>query len=155
MRKTILTVAAFLLFAAPPAFAGKAEDAAALAPVHQFIDATNKGDMKAGAASFAPGASIIDEFAPYHWQGDNAFAQWSADFDAQAKAGAITDGVIALEAPHRVLLTAAHGYAVIPARYDFKDHGHPVHERGTFTFALTQTAQGWRIAAWSWAWRSQ
>jgi len=145
-----------LLLCAPlfvaPAFAGDAETAA-MAPVHQFIGDVNKGDMKAAAATFASDASIIDEFAPYHWQGNDAFAQWGADFDTMAKVNGISDMVLTLEPPRHVHVTGDRGYAVVPALIVSRHNGKTARERGTFTFALTNTAMGWRIAAWAWATR--
>ena len=151
MRKTVLAVVAFFLFAVPPAFAGKAEDAA-LAPVHLFIDATNKGDMKAGAAAYTQSPSIIDEFAPYHWQGPTAYADWLAAFEAKSKAQGLTDPVMTLLKPTKVTVTGDEAYAVVPALYDFKLKGVAYREHGSFSFALAKTAEGWRIAAWGWAW---
>jgi len=147
---------AALLLCAPlliaPAIAGDAETAA-MAPVHRFIDSVDKGDMKAAAATFASDASIIDEFAPYHWQGNDAFAQWGADFDTMAKAGGISGLVVTLRPPRHVNVTGDRGYAVVPALIVSRQNGKKMRERGTFTFALTNTAMGWRIAAWAWATR--
>lgn len=134
-----------------PAFADVAQDAA-MAPVHIFIDGTNSGDMKAAAAAYAPSAAITDEFAPYHWRGAKAFAQWGADFGKWAKAAGATEPRIDLEPARRVAVTGTHAYAVVPARFSFKQDGATRSEQGTFTFALTKMAKGWRIASWSWTW---
>lgn len=39
---------------------------------------------------------ILDEFAPYLWQGASACADWANDFDADAKRNGITDGFVKL-----------------------------------------------------------
>ena len=149
-----LAVSLVGLTAMPALAADTAEDAAALAPIHAFIDGTNTGNTKAAAAAFAPDAAIIDELPPYVWRGPGAYAAWGADFGKAAKAARITEPVITLETPRKLELTGSRGYAVIPARYDFKEAGRPVHEHGTFTVALTKRKPGWRIAAWSWTWDS-
>ena len=151
MRSPLFAAVLFLVAVAPPAFAGAAEDAA-LAPVHHFVDSVNAGDMKGAAAAYAPEASIIDEFAPYRWQGPRAYAGWLADFEAKSKAQGLTEPMMTLLKPTRVVVSGDHAYAVLPALYDFKLKGKPIREFGTFSFALTKTMEGWRIAAWGWAW---
>lgn len=153
--RLVLALGLACLAAAPAFAAGSAEEAAALKPVHAFIDGVNAGDMKQAAAAYAKDATIIDEFPPYRWQGAKAFAQWGADYGKATKAAAITDAKMTLETPRKVEVAGTHAYAVIPAALDFKAHGHPIHELGSFTFALTKKKAGWRIAAWSWAWRAQ
>jgi len=151
MRHFVAT-ALLLLAAGSPAVADAEQDAA-LAPVHVFIDAMNAGDAKAAAAAYAPSVTIIDEFPPFLWRGGKAFAQWFKDGDAAARAAKMSGRTLALETPRTVTVAGARAraYAVIPARLDFKEDGHPVHETGSFTFALTRTGVGWRIAAWSWS----
>lgn len=151
MRKSLPAIILFLFAASTPAFAGTAEDAA-LAPVHLFIDSVNKGDMKGAGAAYTASPSIVDEFAPYHWQGPNAYADWLAEFESKSKAQGLTEPVMTLLKPTRVVVTGDHAYAVLPALYDFKLNGKPVREHGTFSFALAKTKDGWRIAAWAWAW---
>ncbi len=75
MKSTILGLAclAALAVSSPAA----AADAALAAPIHQFIDAFNKGDGKtAGATHLASGVTIIDEVAPFIWTGPKAFETW-------------------------------------------------------------------------------
>jgi len=151
MHNRFLASILFVLAATPSAIAGPAEDAA-LAPVHQFIDAVNKGDMKGAGAAYTQSPSIIDEFAPYHWQGPTAYADWQAAFESKSKAQGMTDPVMTLLKPTRVVVTGDQAYAVVPALYDFRLKGITIREHGTFSFALAKTAEGWRISAWGWAW---
>ena len=151
--RLVCAAALVALAAQSPAFADAAQDAA-LAPVHSFIDGLNKGDMKSAAAAYVRAPSIIDEFTPYHWHGTKAFAQWGSDFGKWAKAVGATEPHIDLEPALRVAVTGKHAYAVVPARFSFKQDGAARRERGIFTFALTKMAKGWRIASWSWAWAS-
>jgi hypothetical protein len=41
-----------------------------MAPVHQWVDGINKGDMKAATAACADQTSIIDDFRPHEWHID-------------------------------------------------------------------------------------
>ncbi len=52
--------------------AAASEQTNVMAPVHQFIDGFNKGDVKTAVAACADQTSIIDEFAPYSWDGPGA-----------------------------------------------------------------------------------
>lgn len=120
--------------------------------VNQFINGMNRNDMKSAAAVYAPSASIIDEFPPYHWQGQNAFADWGRDFGADSSKKAITNPTVTLGKPVTSSIDGDNAYLVIPATYAFKQNGKPVREAGgVMTFAVQKTAEGWRIAAWSWS----
>jgi hypothetical protein len=131
--------------------AAQSERTAVLATVHQFVDGFNKGDTAAVEAC-ADQTSIIDEFPPYEWHGAGACAQWMKDYDTVAKANGITDGIVTLNEPRHVDITADRAYVVIPSNYTFKEQGKPGQETDSmFTFALQKGEAGWRITGWSWA----
>ena len=70
------------------------------AAVRSFMDGFNSGDMAKSAAVNSPsGTSIIDEFAPYTWNGAKAFDEWGAAFDANSKAVGVTEPKVVLGAP--------------------------------------------------------
>ena len=147
--RSILLTAVFALMVGPAAAATMANPIDA---VNQFVGGMNHNDMKSAAAAYAPNASIIDEFPPYHWQGQTAFADWGRDFGADSKKNAITDPSITLEKPVTSSVEGDHAYLVFPATYAFKQNGKPMREAGSImTFTLQKTAAGWRIAAWSWS----
>jgi ketosteroid isomerase-like protein len=146
-------IAALLLLAALiPSAALASDEANAAAVARQFIDGFNKGDVKTALAACAPSTTIIDEFAPYLWQGPNACAAWANDYDADAKKKGITDGVVKLAKPRHVFVTGDKAYVVIPAGYDYKVNGKKTSQTGaTYTIALQKGADGWRITAWTWS----
>jgi len=149
MRKASLILALSLL-AAAPAVADDKTDAAAV--VHQFIDAFDKGDVKAAVATCADEASIIDEFPPYSWHGAGACSQWAADFDADAKKNGITPGAVTLGKTRHLDVVGDRAYVVVPAAYAYNQKGKAVNETGaTLTVALQKGAAGWRMVAWTWA----
>ncbi|MBV8491630.1 MAG: nuclear transport factor 2 family protein [Candidatus Eremiobacteraeota bacterium] len=124
---------------------------AVMAIVHQFVDGFNAGDTKKGLAACASPAYIVDEFPPHEWTGENACAKWAADYDANAKANGITDGVVTLSTPLHVDVDGDHAYVVVPATYAYKQRGKPVKETGSlFTVVLAKSEAGWRITAWTW-----
>jgi SnoaL-like protein len=120
--------------------------------VHRFVDAFNKGDMKAAVASCAAQASIIDEFPPHEWHGAGACTTWMAEYDADAKKNAITDGAVTLGKPWHVDVAGVRAYVVAPADYAYKQKGKSVRESGpVFTVALQKGNGGWLIKGWAWA----
>jgi ketosteroid isomerase-like protein len=130
---------------------GAQEKSAVMAPVHQFVDAFNKGDAKTAAALCATEASIIDEFPPHEWIGAGACTKWMSDYDADAKKEGVSDGSVTLGTPRHVDITADRAYVVVPADYTFKQKGKVVKETGSMlTIALRKGASGWRIVAWAW-----
>ena len=131
--------------------AASAASAELEAPIRQFIDAFNKGDGKAaGATHLAAGVSIIDEVPPYIWQGPTAFDTWVADLMKNDAAAGITEEKVTLGAVTREVASPQTAYLIVAATYTFKQRGAPMREPAQMTFALKNTAEGWKIAGWSW-----
>ena len=95
--------------------------------------------------------SIVDNFAPHAWSGKNGVTQYFADFGAWGEANDATAMSIALDRPLHVFVEGDHGYAVIPATFNYKAKGATVQEPGLFTFAMRKTGGSWKIAAWTWS----
>ncbi len=144
-RIAIFAVAALLL--AAPACASDADDV--MVPVKAFVAAIDKGDMAAAAATHVAAPNIVDEFPAHHW---TSFAGWGADFGKFAAANGDTDARLDIVKTGRVLVEGDHAYAVVATDFSFKRKGAPMMEHGTITYALDKTADGWRIAAWTWTW---
>lgn len=134
-------------FAAPPAAAPSQDEV--LAPFRAFVDAFNKGDMKAAAAPYGPDAVIVDEIPPFQWRG-KAFEGWSADLGAAWKAGGIANGHMALAAPTQFATVKDAAYAIVPAHLSFTEKGKPAGEDGFLTVRLKHVKRGWLITAWTW-----
>jgi len=149
MHKMSLVLTMCVLAAGPTAAAAQTD---VIATVHQYVDAFNKGDVKAATALCTDQASIIDEFPPHEWHGAGACTTWMNDYDADARKNGITDGIVILGTPRHVDVTGDRAYVVIPSDYMFKQNGKPVKETASmFTFALQKSASGWRITGWAWA----
>ena len=149
MHKLALVLAVSILAAAPAAATDQAD---VMAPIYQFIDGFNKGDVKSAVAACADQTSIIDEFAPYEWHGAGACSQWAAAFDADAKKNGITPGAVTLGKPRHVDVAGDRAYVVAPTAYAFTQKRRAVKETGsTLTIALQKGTSGWRITAWAWS----
>lgn len=124
------------------------EKTTVMAPIHQFVDGFNKGDVKSALAACADQTAIIDEFPPHTW---NSCAQWADAFDADAKKNGVTDGKVTITAARHVDITGDRAYVVVPASYSYKQNGKPMKEMGSsLTVVLRKGADGWRMIAWSW-----
>lgn len=122
----------------------------AMAPVHQFIDEFNKGDLKSAIAACADDAFVIDDFPPHAWKGSGC-EQWANDFEALAERERITDARIILGAPRHVDITDDSAYVVVPVALSYKLKGKPKKLPGLFTASLHKQGDSWRIAGWAWA----
>jgi hypothetical protein len=131
--------------------AAAAGNAALEAPLHQFIDAFNKGDMKTAAAThLASGVTIIDEAPPHIWQGPKAFTAWATDLTKDDKADGISNEAVAMGAVTREVVSGSAAYLIVAVTYSFKQKGVAMHEPAQMTFAMKKTAKGWKIAGWTW-----
>ena len=122
----------------------------AAAQIKQFIDSFNKGDVKAAEGTHTEkGVVIIDEFAPYLWQGHDSFKNWLGDLGKYDTARGVTDGKITLSAATRVEVEGDRAYVVVPAAYTFKQKGAAMKEAAQVTFALRKAPAGWKINGWA------
>jgi ketosteroid isomerase-like protein len=148
MRSTLIALT--LAFLAPAASAQVPADV--MAPIRQFLDGFNKGDVPSALAACAAETSILDEFAPYEWNGAGACAKWASDYDADAKRKGITAGAVALGTPRFHDVSGDRAYVVLPASYEVTQKGKQIKQSGSvMTVGLRKTATGWKITAWSWA----
>jgi hypothetical protein len=151
MRMLTLGALAVSLLAISPAGA-QAQDAQMMAPIKKFIDSFNKGDMAGAKSTHAASADlvIIDEVAPYVWNGAKAFDAWSGDLDADAKKRGITEPAVTISAPTRTESSGDQAYVIVPAVYSFKEKGVAMRESSQMTFVLKRGTSGWLIHAWTW-----
>ena len=142
----------FVLFACAALIAASAvasDKTDALVPVHQFVDGMNKGDMKAIVAAFADEASIIDDMAPYHWQGKGATDRWVATMDDTMRKSGSADLVMKLGKPSYFQIDGDMAYTVIPSTFTYKVKGKKISGSNTMTFVLRKGTGGWRATAFA------
>jgi ketosteroid isomerase-like protein len=151
MHKTIKTIFALTLAVfAIGAFAAS-EKSKVMAPIQQFADGLNTGDVKSAVAACTDDMCIIDEVAPHEWHGAGACSKWLTDFDADAKKNGITDTHVQLKKPRHVDVTGDRAYVVVPADYTYKQHGKRMKEKGLLTIALQKTDAVWLVSGWAWS----
>ena len=120
-----------------------------MAPVHQFVDGFNRGDLKSAIAACADTASVIDDFPPHAWQGSGC-KEWADGFEAITKQQGITEARIILRTPRHIDVAGDHAYVVVPISLDYKVKDKPKTLPSLFTAAIHKEASGWRITAWAW-----
>jgi hypothetical protein len=148
MRTAVL--AGLVLALCVPASTALAANTEVEAPIHQFIDDFNKGDVKGAGATHLPSVTIVDEVAPHVWTGPKAFTSWAGDLMKSDKAAGISDEKVTLGAVKRSLVSGSDAYVVIDATYSFRQKGVAMRELGQMTYALKHMKSGWKIAAWTW-----
>jgi ketosteroid isomerase-like protein len=127
-----------------------APNAKLMAPITQFMDSFNKGDIPGAAAAHAADVVIIDEVPPHLWRGPKAFETWVADLTANDKKHEITEEKVTLGKTLRAISEGDVGYVVVKAVYTYKEKGVATVEPAEMTFALKAGKDGWKIAGWSW-----
>ena len=120
--------------------------------VGHYIDAFNKGDVRAMAACFAVPGSILDGLAPHVWSGHAACENWYRDVLVAAEHEGATDFLVTIGTPLHANVTGDTAYVVVPASMRFKIQGkHVTQSDAIFTIALRKYKDDWRISAWAWA----
>jgi ketosteroid isomerase-like protein len=148
MRNTVIALT--LAFLAPTASAQV--PAEVMAPIRQFIDGFNKGDVPSAIAACAPSTMIIDEFAPFEWSGDGACGTWANDYGAHATKEGVTAGAVAMGTPRFHAVEGDRAYVVVPTSYEVTQKGKQVKQTGAvMAVTLRKGAAGWKITAWSWS----
>jgi ketosteroid isomerase-like protein len=135
----------------PGALAAAPTEAELAAPVRQFFDAFDKGDMAGAAAAYAPGdITIVDEVPPFIWRGPDALKAWAAALGADVAKRDQTEPSVSLGEVFRSEVDGDKAYVIIPAIYAYKEKGKPMHDPARMTFTLTLGEAGWKITSWTW-----
>ncbi|PYL46531.1 MAG: hypothetical protein DMF40_11970 [Verrucomicrobia bacterium] len=82
-----------------------------MAPVRQFVDAFNKGDIKMVQAACADETFIIDDFPPHEWRGSGATSKWFHDLTAMGKKYDMSDAFVTLGKQRRLHISGVCGRA--------------------------------------------
>lgn len=147
--KQVLAASLALVLFVPALMAASGDDVSA--PVRQFIDGFNTGNVQAAFAAYATGAiTIVDEFAPHIWTGADAARQWADAYDKHSQATGVTDGKVTYRKPTRMEVAGDVAYVVLPTVYLYKEHGKALQEEGQITAVLNHEAGGWKIRSWTW-----
>ena len=90
------------------------EKSAALAAVRGMVDAVNQADFATAIAAFTDTPVIVEDIAPFIWQGADAPSDWLSAMGANAARLNVQSVMMVLEQPTRVEVDAEAAYAVFP-----------------------------------------
>lgn len=123
--------------------------AEAIASIKDFVGAVNRGDQNRALALLTKDVSIIEDLAPYRWQGPTAGAEWLLAMHENAQANAITGIFMQLGRATRVEAEGDRAYAILEGHLTYNGVK-LLHAHGTLTFALVKEPRGWLISAFAW-----
>src|SRR4051812_39943308 len=87
--------------------------------VHRYLDAFNRGDVKAMAATFAVPGQILDGMAPHIWVGPTATEDWFADVLREGEEHGASGYMVSVGDPLHNDITGKSAYVVLPATMPF------------------------------------
>jgi hypothetical protein len=124
-------------------------DAAMLAPIEQIVRFMETGDAT-GLSGFADrDVAIIENFAPFLFEGDDAVARWAHEMRAHLQ------GVTGLEhtfgAVQNFALDGDLAFLSMPANWTGISNGRRFDEDGGWAFVLVKVHGEWRVKNYGWA----
>ena len=123
-----------------------------MAPVQTLARFVAAGEAAGLEDAFAArGVVIVENFAPFLFDGPDAVAQWRRGFEAHRFDDALTDLVWRFGEPQDFVLEGERAYFVLPTTWTGKTHGRAFSEDGGWAFVLESGQGCWRIRSYAWA----
>lgn len=126
-----------------------APDAAMMARVQEVAAFMRTLDESHIAQSFARDVTILENFAPYIFRGNDAVAQWMEGFRGHAVG--LSDLVVSFGAAQDYSSDGQTAFFTLPAQWAGRAQGRAFAEDGGWSFVLRREVGDWRIAAYGWA----
>lgn len=105
---------------------------------------------------FEPSLTVVDNTAPYVFQGPDAVADWIKAYrESQPKGSEAAKTSLQLLPPKTLAVNSAHAYVAVPAKWTVQLNGRAEVSYGTITATLNRRDQDWRIGTWTWTPRSR
>jgi hypothetical protein len=105
-------------------------------------------------AYFEPHLTIVDDTAPYLFQGEDAVRNWLEAYRRDQQKGSDNLTSLRFLEPRLVETDGSRAYVAVPAEWTIMkvdgDEANGEIERGVITAILQKTGAKWRIAAWIW-----
>jgi hypothetical protein len=139
-------------FASSTAFgaAAPAPTSAMMAPIERITIFVNTGSA-IPVGTFGRGATITDEFPPFHWTTGDVGKQWSEGFTAYNASVKITKPHFVLGTPTEYSSSASRAYIVLPGTFTPLLNGKAYTETGYWTFVEVRDGAAWRVVTQTWA----
>jgi hypothetical protein len=126
------------------------QEAIALA-VSAMVDAVNRGDFAAALAAFAEAPVIVEDIAPFRWQGPGSASAWLAAIGANAARLEARSIEMTLGEATRIDEDSGAAYALFPGRLSLATAKGDLFSEGSLTLTLTEEDGRWLIATLVWS----
>jgi hypothetical protein len=100
---------------------------------------------------FSSETTIVENFAPYVFEGQNAGERWWRRFCEHAVAGELRDLRASFEAAQDFAQHGDRAFFTLPTRWTGIAGGKRFQERGGWAFVLVREGGEWRIRCYAWA----
>ena len=119
--------------------------------IGKMVDAVNNGDFGEVIAAFGAEATIIEDIAPFRWQGPDAPSSWLTAMGENAARLDARAIVMELGRPVRVDVVGPAAYAVFPGALSLATASGKLLSNGTLTFTLERSDERWLIETLVWS----
>ena len=99
----------------------------------------------------AEGLVVVENFAPFLFDGADAYARWRAGFDSHREADALAHLEWRFGEAQDFAGEGDVAYFVLPTTWTGKTRGQPFSEDGGWAFVLAEHDGRWRIRSYAWA----
>jgi hypothetical protein len=120
---------------------------AAARRVARFMESRAEADL---AGTFAAsGVVIVENFAPFVFEGPDAVERWAAGFRAHvAGVEGLRHG---FDEPFEAVVAGDRAYLSLPTTWTGVERGREFTESGGWAFVLVREGETWRVAGYGWA----
>ena len=145
-----ITLAALLTSLALPA-AAAGPSAAIMATVNGIVAAVNADKAADVNSYFSSNGHIVDDFAPYVWNGADAGSRWWTASDKDLAKNGVASLRATVQTITRYGAVGDDAYVVVPLSLSYTMKGKPARASGLWTLTLHQTGGSWKITSATWA----
>jgi hypothetical protein len=123
-----------------------------MAPIRTLARFVATGDPGGLAEAFAAqGVVIVENFAPFVFEGPDAFARWREGFLRHIDVDALSGLEHRFGPAQDFVHEGRTAYFVLPTTWTGATHGRALSEDGGWAFVLDEDDSGWRIRCYAWA----
>jgi hypothetical protein len=149
-KNLVATISLLTWLAGAQAQSTAGEEGRVLSVMRSVAGAWNEGHTPPSNC-FEPSLTVVDNTAPYVFQGPDAVADWIKAYrENQPKGSEDAKTSLHFLRPKTVAINSTHAYVAIPARWTVQLNGRAQVSYGTVTATLNRREADWRIGTWTW-----
>ena len=116
-----------------------------------MVDAVNRGAFAEAASCFSGEPLIVEDIAPFRWDGTSAVADWLSAMGANAASLGASLIEMTLHPVERLEIQANCSYACFPGTLRMSVTGGELHAKGVLTLVLAKDSGRWLIDTLVWS----